>query len=55
MKAKKRCRFDQPPLGYIAWHADAKMRYERGERQFKCPECNLYHWSSPLSKKLLTV
>ena len=51
--AENRCKYAQPKLGYMQAHYDAEQRMERGEKQFKCPECNLYHWSTKKSRKAL--
>lgn len=31
-------------LGYVSWHGDADRRHKRGQRQVRCPGCNLYVW-----------
>ena len=33
-------------LGYLASHADAEERMDRGEKQKKCPECGLWIWEN---------
>ena len=33
-------------LGYMASHADAEERMDRGEEQRRCPECGLWIWES---------
>ena len=50
---ENRCQYAQPELDYMAWHYDAELRAKRGEKQFKCPECGLYHWSTKKSRKAL--
>jgi hypothetical protein len=30
------------PSGYIAWHVAAERREQAGQRQRRCPTCNLW-------------
>ncbi len=39
------CKHMLDTLGYIAWHNDAERRGKQGQKQRKCPECNLYIWN----------
>jgi uncharacterized coiled-coil protein SlyX len=39
-------RFGPPPEGYIAWHDWAEAQTNTGNKQKKCPNCNLWFFPS---------
>ena len=42
------CKAAKEKVGYLAWHADAERRTDRGERQFLCGMCKLWRWKHEL-------
>jgi len=40
---------DQPPEGYLDWHAWADVQYRSGLRQARCPRCRLWRYPQEMS------
>lgn len=40
---------DQPPTGYLQWHAWAEVQHKAGLRQKQCGRCGLWRYPQQLS------